>query len=377
MKPILVNLQKESIDGFRKHTLIDAVIDRYDALLEEIFLIRNPRYRFDENYARIFEAFCAEHYAGKSTEEAGNWFYFPWNKLLIHYLSDAMHQELRSARNKNLITKKEQEEFYNFPVGIAGLSVGSHAALTLVMMAGARVMKLADPDEISGSNLNRIRTDFSKVGLNKCDVVTEHIYQVNPYAEIYAYRDGVTIENLTEFLAGPPRLGVLIECLDNLELKIRLRLEARRIGIPVIMATDNGDGIIFDTERYDLDPNLQLFNGVAGDLTLEEFQQFAPQELPRLATKLAGSDVVVPRMLQSVSEVGRTLYSWPQLGDAATLSGVALAYVVKQLALGRRVKTGKLEINLDAIFDPDYSSPEESQKRQEQRKAYLRDIGIE
>ena len=241
-------------------------------------------------------------------------------------------------------------------------------------MGASRIIKLADPDEISGSNLNRIRYDYTKVGVNKCDLAEQFVYQVNPYAEVFSYSNGIIPENIHEFLAGPPKLDVLVEELDNLEMKIRLRLEARKLGIPVIMATDNGDNVIVDIERYDLDPNLKLFNGVAGDLTLEEFQKFPPQELPRLATKIAGAGVVVPKMLSSLMEVGKTLYSWPQLGDAATLSGVAIAYVVKRMAIGEKLKSGKLEVNLDAVFDPDYEKDHD--KREEEKRKFLGIIGL-
>ena len=185
----------------------------------------------------------------------------------------------------------------------------------------------------------------------------------------------MTAENIQEFLGGP-KLDVLVEECDNLELKILLRLEARKLGIPVIMATDNGDNIIFDVERYDLDPNLEIFNGVAGALTLEEFKKIPPPEMPRLATKIAGPQFVTTRMQESLLQVGKTLYSWPQLGDAATLSGVAVAYVIKRLALDQPLKTGKMEINLDAIFDPTYHSPEETAKRTSARSNFLKTIGL-
>ncbi|HVM76854.1 MAG TPA: hypothetical protein VMU07_01745, partial [Candidatus Paceibacterota bacterium] len=107
-----------------------------------------------------------------------------------------------------------------------------------------------------------------------------------------------------------------------------------------------------------------------------EFQKFPPQELPKLATKIAGVDAVQARMLHSVSEVGRSLYSWPQLGDAATLAGVATAYVIKRIATKAPLKTGKLEVNLDSIFDPDWNMPEVAARRDEERKEYLRRIGF-
>jgi len=144
----------------------------------------------------------------------------------------------------------------------------------------------------------------------------------------------------------------------------------------VIMATDNGDNVIIDIERYDLDKNIEIFNGAAGHLTVEEFQKIPPQEIPRLATKLAGPNLVVPRMLDSLLEVGRTLYSWPQLGDAATLSGVVLAYLVKRIALGDKTATGKLEVNLDAIFDPEYFSDKIVSERDAHRKKFMQIIGL-
>lgn len=352
---------------------VERTVDEYEELIKELFLIRNPRYRFDPNYKEPLAKFIEEHCGGKALKEAGTWFYFPWDRTLDHFLPDAMHQELRTARNKYLITKEEQKKFYDFNIGIAGLSVGSHAALTLAMMGAGKTMKLADPDEISGSNLNRVRLDATYVGTNKCDAVAHLIYQMNPYAELYAYPEGVAVQNLEEFFTG---LNVFVECMDNLEMKIRSRLMAKKLGVPVVMATDNGDGIVFDIERYDLDPDLELFNGVAGHLTLEEFQKFPPQELPKLATKIAGPAYVNAKMLYSLSEVGKSLYSWPQLGDAATLAGVATAYVVKRLALGEPLRTGKMEVNLDSIFDPVYNDPAVAKKRDDERKEYLRRMGF-
>jgi hypothetical protein len=170
---------------------------------------------------------------------------------------------------------------------------------------------------------------------------------------------------------------VLVEETDNLEIKIKLRIEARKRGIPVVMATDNGDNIIIEIERYDLDRTKQLFNGALGDITLEEFKTFPPQELPKLATRIAGPSWVTERMMSSLLQVGRTIYSWPQLGDAATLSGVAIAYTLKRLALGEAVVEEKREVNLDATLDPAYANPEVVTQRESARKDFFSAIGFE
>ncbi len=369
-----VHIPNRELEKFQKEHLVPKVIDYYKELLEELYQIRNPGTKFIPPSEAEISSFIAGHAQGKSLNESGEWFYFPWNQYLVHYLPDELHQELRTARNRNIITVDEQKKYYDAVIAVAGLSVGSHAALTLSMMGSSKRMKIADPDTISGSNLNRIRYDFAMVGMGKCQVVLEKLYQMNPYAQVEAYPEGITDGNTDQFLSG---VSVLVEEMDNLGLKIKIREEARKRGIPVVMATDNGDGVIVDIERYDLDPNLKLFNGLAGDLTFEEFKKIPPQEMPRLSTKIAGQYLVHPRMQQSLLEVGKTLYSWPQLGDAATLSGVAIAYVVKRIVLGELVGSGKFEINLDAIFDPSYNSSEARTKREQDIKKFHEAIGLE
>ncbi|PIP73901.1 MAG: thiamine biosynthesis protein ThiF [Candidatus Lloydbacteria bacterium CG22_combo_CG10-13_8_21_14_all_47_15] len=359
-------------EAFNKKYPILKVIDKYDTLLEELFLIRNPRFKFSPDHTGEYEAFKKEHLLGASLENTGRWFYFPWNGRLVHYLDDSLHQELRTARNKNIITEAEQKRWYDFTIAVAGLSVGSHAALTIGMMGGARRIKLADPDEISGSNLNRMRYDFTKVGENKATTAARYLYQMNPYATIEIFKEGITDANMNAFLDGA---DLVVEEMDNLEMKISLRIEAKKRRLPVVMATDNGDNIIVDIERYDLNPDTKIFNGAAGDLTVEEFKKIAPPDMPKLATKIAGADRIVPRMMESLLLVGKTLYSWPQLGDAATLAGVAIAYTAKRIALGEPLKTGKLEVNLDTIFDPDYE--QNRAEREAVRKKFLTIIGLE
>lgn len=176
------------------------------------------------------------------------------------------------------------------------------------------------------------------------------------------------------FLKGA---DVLVEETDNLEIKIGLRLAARERGIPVVMATDNGDGVVVEIERFDEDRSTQLFNGALGDVDLEVFKSFTPSDLPKLATKVAGPNLIVPRMLLSLKEVGQTLYSWPQLGDAATLSGIAIAYCLRKIALKEPLGNGKMEINMDAIFDPTYSSPEATKSRDDIRMMFKKAIGLD
>ncbi|MDP2926609.1 MAG: ThiF family adenylyltransferase [bacterium] len=341
------NFQKEIADLKREnHGLV--VIDRLRTQIEELFLLRNPKLRFAGNEERQkgLKIFLAELPAVK----AGVWVYFPWQNQLVTFLKEPLHQELRTARNVYLISKKEQKKFYRARIGILGLSIGSQAALTLTMTGGAKYLKLADPDEISGSNLNRIRSPFSDLGVNKAVAVARQILGINPYSRFRVYPKGLTEQNLNEFLLKP-KLDLLIEEMDNLYLKIKLREKAREARIPVIMATDNGDNIIIDVERYDLNPHYSILHGRLGKLKADDLKNINPTELSKITARIAGAEIATLRMIESVAEVGKTIYSWPQLGNAATLCGGVLTYVARKIILGEKIKEGRIDFNADRLFD--------------------------
>jgi molybdopterin/thiamine biosynthesis adenylyltransferase len=350
-KPIIFSARKYSLDFLKKKLKVTKVIDTYRLQLEDLFLIRNPRFRFNKNYQKDLTKFVKEHTKGLPLEKCGNWVYFPWNGLLVHYLEDSLHQELRTARNKNFITSEEQEKLYNTTIGIAGLSVGSNIAIALSLMGACRKMKLADPDVIAPSNLNRIITDFTNIGINKAVAIARYIYQLNPYAEIEIFKEGINKKNIKEFLKD---LDILIEELDDIEIKIEIRKLARRKKIPVIMATDNGDNVIIDIERFDIKPNLPLFHGNIKNIDYKNINKNMPK-LYKAMSKIIGLQFVPSRIMQSIFEVGKTIYSWPQLITAAMLSGAVVAYVVKKIILNEKIKSGKLEVNLNKIFDRDYN----------------------
>lgn len=369
-------ISHKDLSKFQQHTHITKVLDSIIEQTEELFLIRNPQFKFNQNYTDELSKFRNTLFPTRErSDEYGEWFYFPWNGIVAHFLPENEWYELRTARNRDLISIEEQENFRNLTVGIAGLSVGSHIALTISMMGGSKNMVLADPDTVGPSNLNRIRATALDIGINKAIVTAQQIYQIDPYANIVVLENGVDESDISSFFEQLP-LGLLIEETDKLSLKVKLREEARKRRVPVVMGTDNGDGAIIDVERYDLHNNLQIFNGLIGDITSESFEKFPPHELPKLATKIAGAELADPRMKDSILAVGKTLYSWPQLGDAATLCGVAIALIARRVACGQTIREGKFPINIDSVVDPEYDSVERKEAREAHHQKFIAQIGL-
>lgn len=349
------------------------VKDEYRAQLEELFLLRNPHFRFIKEFKKEFEQFVSEHKKNKiDLSYCGNWFFFPWLRSVVHILAEADFFEMRTGRNRNLITQKEQEIFYRSTIALAGLSVGSHAAATIVMNGGAKRFKIADLDVLSGSNLNRVRTGVQNIGEKKVYLVARQLYELNPYTQLEIFEEGLSEKNVQRFLDGA---DLFIEEMDNPFFKFKAREVAKIKKIPVIMATDNGDNIFVDIERYDLQPKLPLFNGKVKNISSRDLQTIDPRSLPRIAARIAGAEIATTRMQQSVLEVGKTLYSWPQLGTAANLCGTVLAFLARNIVNGyKNYKSGRYEINLEAIIDADYVK--NKAKRANNTRKFLKILGI-
>lgn len=359
-QPILI--KENELPSFIEGNPNLKVVDQYPEQLREIFLLRHPNYRFDPNYETEFETW-------QEKAPAGVWFHYPWLCTLIHFLPEDMHLEVRTGRNRYLITSEEQKHYYSSTVGVLGLSVGSHAALTIALTGGGKNIKLADPDTISASNTNRIKTGFQNIGLPKTVSVARQIYELNPYANVSIYPEGATETNLEEFISNP-KLDILVEETDHPYLKLKAREYAKKIGVPVIMAADNGDGNIIDIERYDSDSSLPILHGLLGETKSEDLKNVSPKDLPKIIARMAGANLAVPRMLQSVPEVGKTIYSWPQLGTAANLCGTTLAYLARKIILrATNIVSGRYEVNLDSIFEKDYT--DQSSARQKEFQAFL------
>lgn len=335
-------------------------------MLQHPWLHLNPPQR-----DREFIPYRDQHYGQHEPWQVGTWVYLPWRHTLLHLLDDDAYQQVRTARNRNLITAEEQHTYYHSTIGIAGLSVGNSVALALVLTGGGKHLRLADPDTLELTNLNRIRGSLTELTEPKVYMTARQIYELDPYADLTLYPEGLTEENLNEFVTG---LDVAVDEMDNLGMKVRLRQAARAQRIPVVMAADNGDGGILDIERHDLKRNISPFHGRAGKNIAS---QVIGKKLPlpvvgKIITEdLLGADIVQPRMQDSLLAIGRTLPTWPQLGGAALLNGVSVAAAVRRILTGQPVTSNRSLLALEAWLEPEYHTARQAKKRQQHTRRFL------
>lgn len=280
------------------------------------------------------------------------WVYMPWSKVLLHTVGSESLFALRTNRNKLLVTEQEQQLLRKAVVGIAGMSVGSGMALGMVYSGIADTIKIADRDVLDTSNLNRLREPLSSVGKPKAALAAQHIYDLNPYATVHQFDEGVTAENIDDFFTNPG-LSVAIDEIDDFKMKVQLRLKAKEYKTPLLMLTSLGDNILVDVERYDLDADLQPFHGLIGD-TVDDIvnaDNLTPEDIRKYSVALVGPEYIPTRALQSVLEMGKSLAGRPQLYSTIAIDGGLAAYVVRRIILSDGPRSGRYFVKLHELLN--------------------------
>lgn len=335
---------KDFLDELRRDSHV-RIVDEIEEQIRELELVKNP------------ELLATPDKLDLNKKIGTVWVFYPWRNTLVHCLNREDFKYLRVSRNQNLIKKDEQEKFEKFRVGVAGLNVGNPGALCLTLEGDIK-MKLADIDALSVSNLNRFRAGLPDLGLNKAVLSARQIYEINPFAELEVFApEGITLENVHRFI-NEPKIDVLVEEMDNLPLKIKIRELARENKIPVVMVTGNSENVIIDVERFDLEPQLPLLGGYLKQEVIDGIADLSKQtgspktirEKVMLARDFMGVDYLDKRLVESFDVVGSELAGIPQLAESSFLRGAAISYVVRQMAIGTNVPSGRYYLRLDNIL---------------------------
>jgi predicted ThiF/HesA family dinucleotide-utilizing enzyme len=378
-RPVILNLNKTSdqnkLEKLFAERKITAISDDYHEQLKELFAVQNPSLVYTPGFGEHLKAYVKKLEAKATLTAHGRWVYFPWNANLVHILEDKDFQTVRTARNRYLINEQEQAKFYNSTVGIGGLSVGNSVILAIVLQGGAKHIKLADFDQLALSNLNRIRGGITSLGLNKTEVTARQIYELNPYATVELFPEGLTEKNLNKFFSSP-KLDIIIDELDNIAIKHLVRQYAKKYKIPLVMGADNGDNAVVDIERYDQNPKTKFFHGRIGNITYNELKNLDKFGIGKTITSHIGPENIGKRMQDSLLSMGKTIVSWPQLGGAALLNGSAVAYCVRKILNGQPLENNRAIVSLDELFIPNYNSPANKKQRQKIADSFKKLFGL-
>ena len=354
------------------------VVDYYQNQLNELFLIRNPK---DANNQSKRFRFIDTFLHSKSPENHGNWIYYPWRNTLVHLLEESAYQEIRTARNRPIISKRQQDRFLNLTIGVVGLSVGNAIAQNIVYSGGCNTVKLADADILELSNLNRVQASTVNLGSNKAITSAQQIYEINPYAQVIIYDHKIDVNNIMDFLTSKPKVDLVVDECDDLTLKNYLRLIARASKIPLLSITDVGLESKVDFHRFDLTSKTGGMRKVP-DFSVEELLEtyrltepvkLSPREQLKLIVDIVGKKNVSQEMQNgSMLRANLKLAGWPQLA-MTVFAGASLAtYITLLYANNVTTYAQQKSVSFPSLLKPGYLS----QKAIDQRRRFSRKFSL-
>ena len=342
-QPVFFRLSEES-DAVALEKLLSnnpniVVRDQIMLQLKDLVKLENPQKTLSHEE---YEILIQEKLQGNSTDTYGVWVYYPWKGEIVHLLDEEEFIRVRTIRNAYKITFEEQALLGTKKIGVIGLSVGQSVALAIAMERIAGELRLADFDHIELSNLNRLRSPNSALGQNKSTNVYNEIKSLDPYITVAIYPEGITQSDIEDSLLRNGKLDAVVEECDTIEIKILVRSICKKHGIPVISETS--DLFLLDVERYDVEPDYEIFHSLLGKY--EEIELQDPSKRFNFISKILDINKLSSRGQESLTEIQKSITTWPQLATDVIAGGAITAQILKQILLGSPIKSGRGRLDI-------------------------------
>ena len=163
--------------------------------------------------------------------------------------------------------------------------------------------------------------------------------RINPYQNIITFEEGVTDKNIFDFFEKDFKLDIVIDACDYFPVKIAIRRLAIKRKIPVLMTTDLGEGVLIDLERYDK-KKIEPFGGRLKNISPND-------DFLASAIKLISPDFFSIALTNSISQIGQTAPTHPQIGSTVYTSGAIAAYIIRNIANNKNITDERILIDFD------------------------------
>ena len=234
------------------------------------------------------------------------------------------------SRNIGIITVEDQQKLSEATIAIAGVGGSGGNVLTILARVGVGGFHIADPEEFDYSNINRQEgATLKTIGKKKVDVLEEFIMSVNKGARVKKFPEGLTYDNVDEFLEG---VDVVVDGIDfsGLSFKKKLFDSARQRNLYVFSAPALDFGVslcVFSPTGPTFD---EFFGPIPEQITSEYFINFGLSFFPKIP------DYINLDMYLSAVRQKKAL---PCISPSPTLSGVLVATEIVFFLLGMRQPT--------------------------------------
>jgi hypothetical protein len=334
---------------------------------------------YDREAARYEELVAESLAAGRFEPDYGSYVADLSRGDLYLVAPERWHRLALVTSNSKLLTDPEgkltwqeiRDRLEGAVVGFAGVSVGGNVLEGWLREARPRRVKVADLDWVEPTNFNRgermslrhavasrasrfdPRNPYEVGHVSKAEYIAYEQQLVDPYMQPYVYKEGLTRANIDRFLVGDadePPLDVVVEEMDNLDLKVLLRERARAHRVDVLMMSDFGNQAHVLWNRFKTEPTSPLGYAV-DDATLASMLEVARKgeraKVFELVGALCGADFAADQFKAWVEGRGeQPTGSLPQSGATAMASGAIGGKEIALHVLGHHV-TGPRRVIYD------------------------------
>ena len=292
----------------------------------------------------------------------GTLVYYPRRGHVVRFAPPFWHRLSLVVRNGTLFLdpemkldwQKVRNRFEQSVPAVAGCSLGNHVVHAVVFNVRPLHVKIADQDIFDLTNANRMRISYDELGRNKAIVTAEQLHAIDPFLKISVFNEGIHAGNIDDFIGGNPSIGeppatVVIDEVDNPDIKMLIRRKARELRKPVVMSSDVGSGAERDVQRYDLDPGSPLVIGGMSDEeisaveeqyrknpSLGNFFQFAFGLIGHTYRQMPEFKIIVESLMHD--GVPPEFGGAPQLGSTAMVAAGLAGEAVPRIILGHELK---------------------------------------
>jgi molybdopterin/thiamine biosynthesis adenylyltransferase len=168
------------------------------------------------------------------------------------------------SRNAGFISAAEQKMLRVSHIAVAG--AGGDGGMLAVQLArlGVGRITLADPEDFELENLNRqAEATVKSIGQNKAEVVAQRVRDIAPEATVQVFPEGVTPENVHDFMDGVDLLIDETE-ITTPDVALLLARQARQAAITSMTVLNVGFACIatsFDPKGITLEEVLGVEDG--------------------------------------------------------------------------------------------------------------------
>ncbi len=229
------------------------------------------------------------------------------------------------SRNIGFLSTSEQKRLLEARVSVAGAGgVGGLHILTLARL-GVGKFSIADNDIFEPVNISRqFGATVNTMGRNKAEVMAQMVKEINPYADVRIFQEGINSDNIPVFLK---EADIFVDGLDFFEIDIRRLVfkSAREKGIFGVTSAPLGFGA-----------TLEVFSPTG--MTFDEYfaisdQMEYPEKIAAFAVGLAPHPYHIRYM--DMSRVSLTNKTGPALSLACTLAASMVATEVAKILTGK------------------------------------------